>query len=137
MKRMNPYVPPTEEPPAQSFGAPRSASGPYQGELYVKVPLHRRNGPVSVLLLFGLLFAFVGPFLLSGVSRALGVAGPAIVGTIAGSPFLAVCVVVLTGPVYFDAYVEPGKLRRWGFGNKVVAALMLLGWVYSIVRTFI
>lgn len=129
---MNPYLPPTEDP---SSGAPRPVA--YQGELYVKVPFYRRNGPVSALLLFGLLFAFVGPFLLGGVSRVLGAAGPAVVGTFAGSPFLAVCVVVLTGPVYFDGYVAPGKLRRWGIGNKVVAALMLLGWLYSIARTFI
>jgi hypothetical protein len=126
MSQPNPYGAPTA-PQAQVF----------EGELYVTMPIYRRNGPLSVVLFVALVLAFVGPFLLTGVSGALGVAGPAVVGTLVGSPLLATCIVVLTGPVYYDAYEQAGVLKRWSIGNKVVAGLLLLGWIYSVTRTFL
>jgi hypothetical protein len=101
------------------------------------VPFYRRNGPLSVVLLLSLVLAFVGPFVLGGVALALGKLGPAIVSTLIGSPLFAVCIVVLTGPVYFDAYDQHGKLKKWSIGNKVVAVLLLGGWLYMVIRTLI
>lgn len=66
---------------------------------YEDVPVFRRNWLNS-------LFVFVGFFVLP--------------------PLLwATCVIVLTGPVYMNAYDERGQLKQWGPANKVVAAILL------------
>ena len=54
-----------------------------------------------------------------------------------GSPLFIVCLVVLTGPVYFDEYQAPGRLKRWGVGNKVVAAIILGGWLFFFVTSLL
>lgn len=124
--------------PPNPYGAPVvQPAMPHHGEQYADVPIYRRNGPCSALLFAALILAFVGPFLLSGVAAALGSIGPTVTGALIGAPLFAVCLVVLTGPVFFDEYETPGKLKRWGIANKVVAALILGGWVVSIVATLL
>ena len=39
---------------------------------------------------------------------------------------IAVCVIVLTGPVYYDKRKKDGTLKTWGVGNKVAAVILLL-----------
>jgi hypothetical protein len=38
---------------------------------------------------------------------------------------LWVCLVLLTGEVYYDKADTNGQLRRWGFGNKLAAVVVL------------
>ena len=69
-------------------------------ERYENVPWYRKSGFNSLLVVLGL---FCGPFI------------------------LAVCIILLTGDVYFDKHDEDGRLKRWSIANKVVAVLILLG----------
>lgn len=50
----------------------------------------------------------------------------------------ATCIIVLTGPVYMDAYDEQGQLKTWGPANKVVAVILLglqfLGLAYRMTQ---
>jgi uncharacterized membrane protein len=124
-------------PQPNPYTAPQAAQLETAAQAYSRVPFYRRNGPISALLFLGLVFGFVAPFVLSSVAVALGAAGPAIIGTVAGSPLLAACIVVLTGPVYFDAFAALGQLKTWGVGNKIVAAIMLLGWLGKVVNSFL
>ncbi|MEM6938194.1 MAG: hypothetical protein AAF552_17190, partial [Pseudomonadota bacterium] len=123
------HLPPGQGPPPQGFppqgpppqGFPNPYAAPVAGDLhqlsaaqlYAQQPTHRRNGPLSALLLVGLLTSFVLPI-------AAGAGGPVAVGIasfIGGSPILAVCGIVLTGPVYNKALERPGVLTTWGAGN--------------------
>lgn len=38
---------------------------------------------------------------------------------------LWVCVVLLTGEIYYGKTDANGQLRRWGFGNKIAAFVVL------------
>ncbi|MBW2456568.1 MAG: hypothetical protein JRI68_18765 [Deltaproteobacteria bacterium] len=60
-----------------------------------------------------------------------------LVGTLLGAPIFVVCAVVLTGDIYFDSFDAQGQPKKWGVGNKVVAVLIILGWIYSIVSPFL
>jgi len=77
---------------------PPSAPGKYAS--YENVPWYRRSGPVSAM-------AVVGAFLFA--------------------PLLwAVCVIVLTGDVYYKAFDEKGQLKTWWVGNKVAAVILMI-----------
>jgi hypothetical protein len=71
------------------------------------------------------------------VARAGGKVVASVINVALGAPLLAVCVIVLSGDVYFDTLDEKGQLKKWGVGNKIVAGLILLGWAYTIVRLFV
>ncbi len=129
MEPTNPYAPPfTQASPSSTATAK---------ELYAKVPAIRRSGTCSALLVLGLLVAFAGPIALASTLASMGRVVLTLVGVVLGAPLLAVCIVVLTGDVYYDQLQADGTLKKWSVGNKVVAALMLGGWVYSIVRSFL
>jgi len=54
-----------------------------------------------------------------------------------GAPLLSVCIIVLTGDIYYNEFDAQGNIKKWGIANKVVAALILVGWAYSLVRPFL
>lgn len=68
-------------------------------EHYDDVPWFRKNGFNSVLVLLGLC------------------CGPSI---------LAVCIILITGDVYYNSYDQVGRLKRWSLPNKVLAVIILL-----------
>lgn len=74
-------------------------------ERYEDVVWYRRSGVNSLLVLLGLC---CGPFI------------------------LAVCVILLTGDVYYNKHDASGRLERWSTANKVVAVIILLGQVAYI-----
>lgn len=117
----NPYAAPASGAVATLA---RSAS-----DLYREKPLHRRSGPLSALLFVGLFTGFVAPLAVGSASPLAGW----LIGTLGGLPILAVSALVLTGPVYNRTMDRPGELTTWGVGNKVVAALILGGWLWGIV----
>ena len=121
------------------YQAPSATASPSQSaqQLYARVPVHRRNGTCSMFLLLALVLAFAGPGIVGRMVASSGEVVGTVVSLVVGLPLLAVCVIVLTGDVYFDKLADDGTLKKWGVGNKVVAALILLGWAYSIVRAFV
>jgi len=83
------------------------SESPSADDQYLDLPWYRKSSYVSPLTLLGLCF------------------GPAI---------LVVCLIVLTGDVYYDKIDSTGKLQKWGGGNKV-AAIIILG-VQSLVTAY-
>lgn len=115
---------------------PNAAPAQSAQQLLAGIPAYRKNGTCSALLFVALAAAFLGPMLLAGVLRSAGVIAAGLTSVALGAPLLFVCVIVLTGDVYLDTLDAQGQLKKWGIGNKVVAAAILLGWAYSIVRQF-
>src|SRR5687768_4330740 len=120
-----PYAPPGATPPHVAAGRVT--------ELMAGVPPYRKSSVMSAVLLIGLALAFIGPLLLAGIVKS---AGP-VISIVLGLPILVTCIVVLSGPVYYAAIDDTGQLKQWSIGNKVVAALILGGWIYSIVRAYL
>ena len=83
---------------------------------YDAVPWHRRNGVCSAVLIAHLIVLLLGgcvPLVsLLGIFTTLGV--------------IAVCIVVLTGSVYFNKRRKDGTLRTWSAANKVAAVILLV-----------
>lgn len=83
---------------------------------YEQVPLLRRNGFCSGVLLAHVAVMFLGgcvPFVsLFGLVTTVGV--------------LVVCFVVLTGPVYYEKRGKDGALKQWSKANKVAAVIILV-----------
>ena len=107
-----------------------SANNALAAELYRNVPSYRRSGNMSALLLLTLVFAFGGPYAVGQVAAS----DPSLLKILLaalGAPLLIVCIVVVTGKVYFDKLDNNGQLKTWGAANKVVAVLILAGWVYT------
>jgi hypothetical protein len=48
---------------------------------------------------------------------------------------IAVCAIVLSGPVYYNKHRKDGTLRTWSAGNKVAAVILLLLFVGGYVAT--
>lgn len=121
------------------YDAPQSPDGLGQAPLRPldDVPFYRRNGTASTLLFVALAVGFGGPMLLVGLLGAVGLVGQTLIGLLLGAPLLAVCVIVLTGDVWYDTFDVQGRRNKWGFANKVVAGLIVGGWVYSIVARFV
>jgi hypothetical protein len=90
-----------------------SVSGPTD---YEAVPWYRRNGFCSGIIVAHLIIMFLGgcvPLLsLLGVFTTIGV--------------IAVCIVVLTGPVYYNKRRKDGTLKSWSGANKVAAVILLV-----------
>jgi len=122
--------------PQQPYQPPQQMGETPQQQFLDNLPFYRRNGVATALLLIALVLGFGGPFLLAGVLSGLGTVGSVLVGTLLGAPLLVVCVVVLTGDIYYDAFDAQGQPKTWGVGNKVVAVLIIGGWIYSIVSRF-
>lgn len=101
---------------------PRGEAQSAQQQL-ANVPEYRRSATASALLLISLGAYFVGAIM-----------GGAVLRLLAGAPLLAVCVIVLTGDVYFSTVDAQGRLKKWGVGNKVAAALLMGGWILLAVR---
>ena len=83
---------------------------------YEAVPWYRRNGLCSAIIVAHVVVMLLGgcvPFLsLLGVFTTIGVIG--------------VCVVVLSGPVYYNKRRKDGTLAAWSGGNKVAAVILLI-----------
>ncbi len=94
----------------EPYGPPPSKSD------YRTVPMLRRNGFCSGVCVAHLIVMLLGgcvPLLsLFGIFTTIGV--------------IVVCVVVLTGPVYYDKRNKDGTLKQWGAANKVAAVILLL-----------
>ncbi len=123
--------------PRNPYSAPGSEGTSAQLVPFATIPFYRRNSIASALLLVALFLAFVGPMVLGTVVAAAGPIVGSLLSLLLGAPLLVVCVVVLTGDVYYEAYDAQGQLKKWGVANKVVAALIVLGWGYSIVSSFL
>lgn len=102
-----------DEPSLDDRDRPAPPTGPRN---YSEVPLLRRNGFCS-----GMCVAHVAVMFLGGYEPLAGLFG---LFTTIG--VLVVCVVVLTGPVYYDKRKKDGTLRKWGIGNNVAAVILLL-----------
>ncbi len=129
-----PYAPPQQTP---GESPQHGSGGTPQQQFLDTLPFYRRSGTATALLLLSLVLGFAGPLVLAGLLAQMGTVVNILVGTVLGTPLLAVCVVVLTGEIYFDSFDAQGQPKKWGVGNKVVAALILLGWLYSIVARLI
>lgn len=83
---------------------------------YRAVPWYRQNGFCSAVVIAHLIVMLLGgcvPLLgLFGIFTTIGV--------------IAVCVIVLTGPVYYDKRKKDGTLKTWSGGNKVAAVILLV-----------
>jgi hypothetical protein len=98
---------------------------------YGAVPLYRTNGFCSTIagahacvMVVG--FCCFAPVMLLGILTT-----PAVI---------AVCIVVLTGPVYYNKRRKDGTLKTWSPGNKVAAVILLIlfvggyaGFVYYLI----
>jgi len=130
--------PPPVPPNVLPYAGPAGPSGLTPAELYAQVPWFRRNSFSSALILIALAAWLGAPVLLAVLSSQVGaMAGgiPAILFMIvAGLALLVVCVIVLTGPVYFPKALTNGQLKTWGVANKVVAALFLALWALMCFR---
>jgi hypothetical protein len=107
MSRSDPPDDPYEVDP---YVAP---SGPTD---YRFVPWYRQNGFCSGVVLAHVIVMFLGgcvPLVgLFGIFTTIGV--------------IAVCAIVLTGPVYYDKKTKDGTLKQWSAGNKVAAVILLV-----------
>jgi hypothetical protein len=90
-----------------------SASGPTN---YEAVPFYRRNGFCSAIVI-----AHVIVVVFSGCVPLVG-----LVGLFTTIGVIIVCVVVLTGPVYYNKRRKDGTLKTWSRGNKVAAVILLV-----------
>ncbi len=86
------------------YDAPQTAASastrPSNYSHYTDVPWYRRSGTNSVFTLLGLLCF---------------------------SPLLwFVCIVLMTGDIYYDKHQEDGTLKTWSFANKVIAWILLV-----------
>jgi hypothetical protein len=80
-------------------------------QLYQQLPWYRKSPYVSVFVLLGLCCS------------------PAII---------AVCVIVLTGEVYYNQPdVSSGGLKKWSYANKVVAFIILAIQIVAIAGNFV
>jgi hypothetical protein len=90
---------------------------------------------MSLLLFTALLLGLVVPLGIGWVVSASLAGTLAIVSVVLSNVVLAiVCGVVLTGHVYMRALGGDGTLKTWGVANKVVAALLLAGALFFLVR---
>src|SRR6186997_3631416 len=55
-----------------------------------------------------------------------------VLGLCCSPSMMLVCVIVLTGPVYYNKADTTGNLKKWGNANKVVAVLILVFQVLAI-----
>lgn len=124
-------------PQPNPYEAPQSPQGPAPLRPLDDVPFYRRNSTASTLLFVALAVGFGGPMVLAGLLGAMGLVGTTLAGLVLGAPLLAVCVIVLTGDVWYDTFDVQGQRNKWGFANKVVAGLIVAAWVYSIVARFL
>ena len=115
----NPGAPPGRgvyDPPGDPSGyGPPGGYGPSGGGGY---------GPMTPQMRY----ADVPWFRKNGINSAFVIAGffclPPLLWT--------TCIIVITGPVYMDAYDERGQLKTWGPANKVVAVILIVFQVVAI-----
>lgn len=93
--------------PTLSYATPIAAVPGTWQEQYARVPWYRRSGPVSAMVLLGLLIGFT---------------------------LVAACVIVVSGPVYYPKLGADGRLKTWSVANKVAAIILLALWAFFIVR---
>jgi len=83
---------------------------------YDDIPWYRKSDSCSAIILAHVGMMFFGrcvPFVsLLGIFTTIGVIG--------------VCVVVLTGPIYYNKRRKDGTLKTWSGANKVAAVILLI-----------
>jgi hypothetical protein len=106
----SPEIPSAPHPEASPAG---KASRPTD---YEAIPWYRRNDTCSAIVVAHIVVMLLGgciPLLsLLGIFTTIGV--------------IAVCIVVLTGPVYYHKLGEDGTLKTWSGGNKIAAVILLV-----------
>lgn len=107
-----------DQEPVNPFASPRESGSPIdRGPAnYVDVPWYRRSENCSRVV-----FAHVIVLLLSGCVPFVGLLG---IFTMTG--VMAVCIVALTGPIYYARQTSDGTLATWGVANKVAAVILLV-----------
>ena len=124
-----PPPPPNGGPTVAYAGTSVPSAGLSARELYGQVPRLRRNSFNTGLTLLALTTWLAAPFVAGlGALLRMGVVAvllPVVLILTAGVSLLVVCVIVLTGPVYFPKFGRNGRLKSWGWANKVVAVLLL------------
>jgi hypothetical protein len=115
---------PDQRSPEAELSAP--ASGPTD---YQSVPWFRRTGTCSGAILAHVAVMFLG----------FCVPGAGLLGIVTTMGVIAVCIVVLTGPVYYNKRRKDGTLKTWSAANKVAAVILLLLFVagYGAVLYFL
>lgn len=93
------------------------------------VPWYRQNSFCS-----GILVAHVFIMCLGGC-----VPFASLLGTVTTLGVILVCVIVLTGPVYYSKRKKDGTLKTWSKGNKIAAVILLILFVggYIALITFL
>lgn len=91
---------------------------------YASLPWYRRSGVMSIILIGGVIGPFIGVFLLPPVLPPL----------IAICGLGLTCVVLVMGDIHYNQRLADGSLRKWHWMNKVVAGLVLLGWLFSTIQ---
>ena len=109
--------PPPDDPPEPDRVRDYEPGDRPPGPTHIdEVPWFRKNSFCSATLVWHVLVMIVGgciPFVsLLGVFTTIGV--------------IAVCVIVLTGPVYYKKRKKDGTLRTWSKGNKIAAVILLI-----------
>ena len=99
LSKLSPFTPPASKPLNKRASAPRTKSG-YRN--YSDVPWIRKSGAHHLCFILQFLTCFAIPFL------------------------LFTCVVLVTGPVYYNQKEPDGSLKKWSPANTVVAFLLLI-----------
>ena len=60
-----------------------------------------------------------------------------LLGLCCGPAIMLVCVIVLTGEVYYNQTDSAGNLKKWGYGNKIAAVVILLFQILVISAQFV
>src|SRR5438552_11872987 len=60
-----------------------------------------------------------------------------LLGLCCSPAIMLVCVIVLTGDVYYNQTDSAGNLKKWGYANKIVAVLILAFQLLAIAAQFV
>ena len=113
------------------YQAPRAAAQQPGKTLYHAVPFYRRSavcsslqsGSIVVMLSSCCTARWLDGFWSGTYVHLMAAFAVGVIGSVG---LVTVCVVVLTGPVYFKQLDRDGRLVRWGPVNRVAAVLVLL-----------
>ncbi len=100
------------------------ATGPTD---YGAVPWYRRNNYCSAIILAHLFMMCCGA----------GIPVVSLLGFFTTLGVIAICIVVLTGPVYYNKRRKDGSLKSWSGANKVAAVILLILFVGGYVALLV
>ena len=68
-----------------------------------------------------MILGWIAAILLSGCVPVVS-----LIGAVLGIGVIVVCVMVLTGPIYYKGRRKDGTLKTWSNGNKIAAVIILV-----------